>query len=267
MSNKLKEVTYLTAKNLKSHEIVLPSKYSKTFGNMAKVLNVDFEKEDVILKDLHHDEDHVNKIVKKTHESLDTLKESTTCAQKAIQERNDESLKQINDELSIMKSQIEFLQKELFSDPLTGAFNRKWFMDQFLNNDKFQSEGYIAFIDLNKFKIINDTYGHMAGDQVLKYLVKFLKAELNIPGVDVVRYAGDEFIVLFDKKKTANLNHEKVMLDTQAKLATQKLKSAKIKELKFGFSFGLCSFTNGSAIEDILEKVDELMYQNKEANR
>lgn len=267
MSNKLKEVTYLTAKNIKNCEIVLPSKYSKIFGNMAKVLDVDFDKEDVILKDLYHDEDHVNKIVKKTHESLDTLKESTTCAQKAILEKNDESLKEINGELSKMKEQIEFLQKELFSDPLTRAYNRKWLMDQYLKNDEFPVDGYMAFIDLNKFKIINDTYGHLVGDQVLKYLVKFLKKELEMPGVDVVRYAGDEFIVLFDKEQTSHLNHEKVMADAQAKLATQKLKSAKIDELKFGFSFGIKEFTKGTDIEGILEEVDELMYKNKQANR
>lgn len=267
MGNKLKEVTYLTVKDLKSQDIILPSKYSSTFENMAKKLEVDFNKEDVILKDLRQNEEHVDKIVKKTNESLCTLQKSTTDAQKAIEEKNDDSLKAIREELSAMQKQIDFLQKELFSDPLTSAYNRKWFMEYYLNEEKFQNEGFIAFIDLDKFKQINDTYGHIAGDQVLKYLVKFLKSELNYEGVEVIRYAGDEFIILFDKNRTANLDIKSLMNHTQEKLSKQKLKSAKIKELSFSFSYGLVEFKVGHELEYILEIVDKLMYENKQGLR
>ena len=65
-----------------------------------------------------------------------------------------------------------------------------------LDDGKFQNDGKMAFIDLNKFKIINDTHGHLLGDLVLKYLVKFLQKELAYEGVNVMRYAGDEFMVL-----------------------------------------------------------------------
>lgn len=267
MSNKLKEVTYLTVKDLKNHEIILPGKYSTIFENMAKRLQVDFEKEDVILKDLHQDTEYVNKIVEKTSDSLNCLEKSTSNAQKAIEEKNDASLKAIHSELAEMKSQIGTLQKQLFSDPLTGAYNRKWFSDQYLSDDNFKNDGFIAFLDLNKFKIINDNYGHLVGDQVLKYLVKFLKKELTYPGVDIVRYAGDEFVVLFNKDKTRIPNVETVISQTQQKLAKQKLKSAKIDELQFSFSYGITPFKKGEHVEAILDIVDELMYKNKEANR
>ena len=267
MGNKLKEVTYLTVKDLKTHDIILPGKYSKTFENMAKKLQVDFDKEDILLKDLHQNEEHVTKIVKKTSESLDTLQKSTTDARKAIVDKDDKSLLAINSELEKMQKQIDFLQKELFSDPLTHAYNRKWFSDYYLKDDKFKNDGHIAFIDLNKFKSINDNYGHIVGDQVLKYLVRFLTDNLKFPGVYITRYAGDEFIILFDKEKTATLNIEKIMKDTQLKLSKQKLKSSRIKELQFSFSFGLTSFKEGQEIENVLEVVDSLMYKNKQENR
>lgn len=267
MSNKLKEVTYLTVKNLKKHDIILPGTYSTTFEGIAKKLEVNFDNEDIILKDLHQDVNHVDTIVKKANENLTSLHKSTRDAQKAIKDKDDESLKVINDELSKMQKQIDFLQKELFSDPLTGAYNRKWFSDYYLENDKFKNDGFIAFIDLNRFKIINDQYGHIIGDQVLKYLVKFLQKELHYPGVDVVRYAGDEFMILFDKEQTSLLNVNKIMRDAQIKLSEQKLKSSKIKELKFSFSYGLSSFKIEQDVEHILEIVDELMYKNKEENR
>lgn len=267
MSNKLKEVTYLTVKNLKKHDIILPGTYSSTFENIAKRLEVNFDNENIILNDLQQDVNHVDSIVKKTNENLTSLHKSTFDAQKAIIDKDTESLKSIHKELSKMQKQIDFLQKELFSDPLTSAYNRKWFSDCYLENEKFQNDGFIAFIDLNKFKIINDEYGHIIGDQVLKYLVKFLQKELKYPGVDVIRFAGDEFIILFHKEKTSSLNISKIMKDAQDKLSQQKLKSAKIKELQFSFSYGLTSFKKGQNVEFILDIVDELMYKNKEENR
>lgn len=265
MGNKLKEVTYLTVKDLKKHDIILPGQYSITFENMAKKLEVDFTKEDIILKDLHHNEDHLDSIVKKTSENLTLLQQSTSEAQIAIKNKDEESLSAINVRLSMMEEQIDYLQKELFSDTLTDAYNRKWFTDYYLRDLKFKNNGHIAFLDLNKFKFINDNYGHTIGDQVLKYLVKFLQKELNSVNADIVRYAGDEFIVLF--KKDAILDATQTMQDVATKLSKQKLKSAKIKDLQFSFSYGLMSFKIGDDVEPVLEEVDKLMYIHKESLR
>lgn len=221
MGNKLKEVTYLTVKNLKNEDIILPGKYSNTFENFAKGLELNLENEKVILKDLNHDSEHVKDIINKTSANLDQFYKSTTDAQIAIQNKDEVSLDKINKEIAEMKRQINSLQKQLFSDPLTGAYNRKWFSDEYLDDDNFKNDGFITFIDLNKFKIINDTYGHLVGDQVLKYLVKFLKQELQKPGVDIVRYAGDEFLILFNKDKTSVINIDKIISDAQEKLSRQ----------------------------------------------
>lgn len=266
MGNKLKEITYLTVKDLKNIDIILPGTYSNTFEKFAKKLSLDIDDEDIILKDMNQDIDHVNEIVEKTNDNLNSLEKTTKNAQKAIKEKDDESLSEIHEELAFMRHQISSLQKQLFSDPLTEAYNRKWFSDYYLEKDYFKNDGFIAFLDLNKFKVINDQYGHLVGDQVLKYLVKFLKKELNYKGVDIVRYAGDEFIVLFNKGKIGSLNVEKTVKEAQKKLSKQKLKSSKINELQFSFSYGLTPFKKADAVEDIMDKVDELMYRNKKAN-
>jgi len=267
MSNKLREITYLTVKHLKNNEIILPGEYSKKFERFAKELEVDITNEDVVLKDLHQGCDRMDKIVQTTSNSLDTIHDNTQKAQEAIVNKDQESLALISEELKQMKEQISFLQKELFSDALTGAYNRKWFSDYYLNEEKFPTDGKMAFIDLNKFKIINDSYGHLIGDQVLKYLVKFLKKELSYDGVNVVRYAGDEFMVLFDDNALKTLDVETLMVEAQAKLAKQKLKSAKINELQFSFSYGLVDFKAMDDLDKILELADELMYENKQKNR
>ncbi|MFK2822250.1 GGDEF domain-containing protein [Arcobacter sp. YIC-80] len=267
MSEKLREVTYLTVKNLKNNDIVLPGDYSKTFAQFAKELKVDIDNKNTILQELQYDTNIVDKIVKSTNENLDNIKESTKQAKVAIENKDGEALNSITNELSQMQKQIQFLQKELFSDSLTSAYNRKWFMDYFLENESFKESGKLCFIDLNKFKIINDTYGHLLGDQVLKYLVKFLLNELNHKGVDVVRYAGDEFMVLFTGDSLNSLDINKTMKETQEKLSKQKLKSAKVQSLQFSFSYGIVDFKKGDNISNILEQADELMYENKQKNR
>jgi len=263
MENKLKEITYLTLKKLKRESIILPSKYIKVFEDNAKELEVDLGNEKVIFKDLNQDCETVDKVVQKTSENLSSLHNSTKMAQKAIVDKDEKTLKSINKELERMQSQIDFLQKELFSDGLTNAYNRKWFVDNYLKEEKFIHDGFMAFIDLNNFKTINDTYGHIVGDQVLKYLVNFLKNELDYQGVDIVRYAGDEFIILFNKNKCTVLNVDKKMKEAQQKLSEQRLKSSKIKSLRFSFSYGLSPMKKGDEFETLLDKVDELMYINK----
>ena len=67
MSNKLKEVTYLTVKDLKKQDIILPGTYSSTFEGIANKLDVSLDNDNIILKDLQQDIDHVDVIVKKTN--------------------------------------------------------------------------------------------------------------------------------------------------------------------------------------------------------
>lgn len=263
MGNKLKEVTYLTVKDLKKEEIILPSTYSNAFEANAKELDVDFNEKDEILKDLDQDINHVHKIVDKTIKNLDTLSTSTSKAQKAIKDKDEISLDEVNTELSKMQNEIDFLKKELFSDSLTKACNRKWFSDIFLADDKFKENGYLVFIDIDKFKDINDNFGHLLGDQVLKYLVVFLKKELACPDVKIVRYAGDEFIILFKEKASLKIDIKDLMIGTQSKLEIQKLKSGKGTKLQFSFSFGLEKFKKNDDFAEVITKADEKMYKNK----
>ncbi|RXJ91754.1 hypothetical protein CRV01_01290 [Arcobacter sp. CECT 8983] len=263
MENILKEITYLTLKQLKKENIILPSKYSKLFEENAKKLKFDLDNDSLVFKDLKQDSDVIDKVVQKTSEKLNTLNDSTQKAKEAIINKDVNTLNTVNKDLERMQKQIDLLQKELFSDVLTNAYNRKWFMDNYLKDDIFIHDGFMAFLDLNNFKMINDSYGHIIGDQVLRYLVNFLKKELDLPGVDIVRYAGDEFIVVFNKDKSTVLNPDKKMEQAQKKLAEQKLKSSKIQSLKFSFSYGLIPFKKGDDFEDLLDKVDDLMYMNK----
>ena len=265
MKNLLKEVTFKTLKDLKTYEIVLPGEYSKIFQKNAKDCNLDLDldNQEILLENLNQDKSRLDLITKETSENLEMLNISTSKAQDAIDKKDTSALKEVQSDIQKMQIKIQTLQNELFTDSLTKSKNRKWFFDHYLKDDKFQNIGYLAFIDLNNFKAINDTYGHIVGDLVLKYLSTYLQKEVKNQNVEVVRYAGDEFMLIFDKNNSSMSLLVKYMDKMQDKLSQQKLKSKSIKSLYFSFSYGLCSFKKNDDFPKIIELADERMYQNK----
>ena len=83
--------------------------------------------------------------------------------------------------------------QELYLDALTGAFNRRYYEEQFCGQD---SADGVAVLDVDNFKAINDTYGHQAGDAALRTIVQAIVG--CIRGSDIlIRYGGDEFLLVF----------------------------------------------------------------------
>jgi diguanylate cyclase (GGDEF)-like protein len=107
--------------------------------------------------------------------------------------------KTVADRTEELRSQNRILEKIAITDPLTEAFNRRHFFD--LSETEIQRAlryGHplsVMIIDVDHFKVINDTYGHRVGDQVLVNIVRLCQE--NIRNVDVfARYGGEEFVVL-----------------------------------------------------------------------
>ncbi len=267
MQNLLKEVTYKTIKKVRKKDIVTPGEYSKSFEKHAQEIGLDLKNDAIILKDLHQDEHKLNFIVKETNDNLQSLGTSAKNAEIAIQNRDDKALRMVQNEISSMQEKIDFLQRELFTDSLTKAKNRKWFEDFYIKEDKFPNNGFLAFIDLDNFKQINDTHGHLVGDQVLRYLSEFLKKEILLEHTSVIRYAGDEFIVLFDKSNLSESEVKSQIEQAQIKLGSLKLKSKTVDNLGFSFSFGISSFSQDDELNTILAVADENMYHNKQSRR
>lgn len=101
---------------------------------------------------------------------------------------------------------IAVLEARVFKDGLTGAFNREYLATTLAaaNHDRRIAKGdQLLYIDLSRFKEINDTYGHAAGDQALRETVKFLTSCVRETDI-VARLGGDEFVVaLLGADKTA----------------------------------------------------------------
>jgi diguanylate cyclase (GGDEF)-like protein len=147
----------------------------------------------------------------------------------------------------------------MFTDTLTKAHNRQWLSTTYLGGgENFTCKGVLVFIDMNYFKDINDSYGHIAGDKVLEFTAMHLKKTK----ADLVRYGGDEFILLFDD----GLSLEQVnnIMHTNRELLLKKELKYKENNFHTSYSYGVISFHEGENFQEVLSHVDESMYADKE---
>jgi diguanylate cyclase (GGDEF)-like protein len=145
-------------------------------------------------------------------------------------------------------------------DALTKISNRSGFYaygDQLVTSSSLFS---LLFIDLDKFKPVNDTYGHEAGDKVLQIIAKRLH-NLNNDDIKVARLAGDEFVILFNNYEKQHLiNH----LKDFEKIINQKIAIIDETKVQVDASFGFAQFpADGKNLDDLLDYADKRMYSHK----
>lgn len=161
-----------------------------------------------------------------------------------------------------LKKELEALRSLAFIDELTGVLNRRGF-EYFLNYKKMESERFkkifgVLFIDIDDFKLINDTYGHKVGDKVLRMVAEVLKSNLKISDI-VVRYGGDEFVVISDVTDDQELSG---LANRIRILICNSFIEDNSKIIKVSVSIGGV-ISEGESLEKALEKADNLMYISK----
>lgn len=154
------------------------------------------------------------------------------------------------------------IQSLIYHDTLTGMPNRKKMMHicKALIQDK--QPFALAFIDLNKFKKINDVYGHSIGDQYLITFSKIIKNALGNRG-ELIRYSGDEFIIIY---KDFNCDIEFIEFYKNEILPpfTKPIAIQEDVNVSIEFSTGVAVYPrDGVEIEDLINKSDFMMYTSK----
>ena len=176
--------------------------------------------------------------------------------------------------IELLASQIDFIlkyqytlfnyhkDKEYFKnlankDPLTKLYSRNFFNEWIIKHSGYlkrkNKKSIFVMIDVNKFKRINDTYGHSTGDDVLRFIGN--KIIENIRVMDIgVRFGGDEFLIVFPDTNIEDINKKMEVLCKE------------IRDNKFYFdidiSYGISEFNGENYIES-LKKADEKMYEMK----
>jgi len=156
------------------------------------------------------------------------------------------------------------LEKLAHYDTLTGCCNRGYGMGLLEQQIKLAHRKkyplLLAYIDIDKFKYINDTFGHKEGDIILKEVVKFFKSILR--DIDIIyRLGGDEFLIIFPDSSLDDAPLIRERLSKNLEKLNQKL----AKPYKIDFSIGLSCYnsSNPLSIEELIRIADENMYEEK----
>ncbi len=157
------------------------------------------------------------------------------------------------------------LEEMATKDSLTGLYNRHYFNQYIQNIDKnnIHLNLMILIIDVDKFKYINDNYGHNIGDVVLKEVAKVLKDSARESDI-AVRYGGDEFLVaLYDSRKELA---EKYIERVMESLDEWNNKSDTLKH-ELTLSIGYDEYSGDKHVLEAINNADKMMYDNKMAKR
>ncbi|MDD2837418.1 GGDEF domain-containing protein [Sulfuricurvum sp.] len=247
------EITREVKEAIKGIKVVFPAYYGKLYSEKAHLRDIELKPDELLTNEML-DEKIVRHII--------TLSNCADQAILAIETQDKMILQAVLSETRKLQEEIQELQKFVYEDSLTKSYNRKWFEDTVLEHDHItlRESGTIAMVDLNKFKEINDTYGHIVGDKVLIHIALKLKET----GGRVVRYGGDEFLIIFDAGTSSR--------DIDLKLSKLLQYFDKIhfkvekNSFKISFAYGIASFTRGADIPHVIEAADKAMYKHKKSS-
>lgn len=173
-------------------------------------------------------------------------------------------------EIEQLRMELRKVREESMRDALTGLLNRGGFdksLDEAMrDSDHHQTPLILALIDIDFFKKINDTHGHILGDRVIRHIAGIIRQQVRETDT-AARYGGEEFALL--------LPHTPM---PEAETLAQKIRSVvehtRLKRLdnhadigRITLSAGLALYQNGETARDLLQHADEALYQSKRTGR
>ncbi|GEM_PF-1489757 len=182
------------------------------------------------------------------------------------------ALQDANEKLRLQLHQIKALQAQLreqaIRDPLTGLFNRRY-MEESLRRelalaDRQKSPVSVIMMDMDDFKLFNDTYGHDAGDFLLKKLAEFLLREIRSSDI-CCRYGGEEFLVVMPG---AEIEKAQERAEKICRVFEESSYPFMGTTLRATLSVGVASYPqHGKTILELIHAADRAMYQAKAAGK
>lgn len=169
-----------------------------------------------------------------------------------------------------LEEQVDELGKEIIRDKLTGAYNRG-FLDRKLleltKGPELKPFGFVM-VDIDSFKKLNDTYGHQAGDTVLREVVNSLFGVIR-DGDLLCRYGGEEFVVLMPGLPDVELREKANDLRRACRQEYAISNEDRSQRVPVTVSIGAVHFdpTNDMNLEDLIKKADQALYHSKETGR
>jgi diguanylate cyclase (GGDEF)-like protein len=216
--------------------------------------------------------DEVGQLSRAFDEMTANLKESKQQLEnysRNLEKKVEERTKDLEIDVSKRKKAEEQLEKLVRIDSLTGCYSRGYGLElldrQIKLSRRSKSHLLLAFLDIDGFKAINDTFGHEEGDKVLKSVVKLLKSTLR--EIDIIcRMGGDEFLLIFpeNSRQDASLIKERINKNLT------KLNHSLKKSYKIEFSVGFSCYDSANPqqpIDELIRIADKKMYEDKKSKK
>jgi diguanylate cyclase len=183
----------------------------------------------------------------------------------------------LNQQLDDSQRKIAQLQQEVdraradaLADVLTGLTNRKGF-DLALaaclaSSEIEQKNPSLLIVDIDNFKRVNDTHGHMFGDKVLRAVAQILKQ--NVKGKDTAaRFGGEEFVILLPETSIEGARTVAENIRSTIERSRIRLNENKQELTQITVSLGVARYCSGESASDFIERVDSALYQSKHRGR
>lgn len=189
---------------------------------------------------------------------------------KASFEKMKMDFKSRTQEMNQLKTELEAMRQKAAKDALTGLANNATFYETLeeatAKTVESQEHICVVMIDIDHFKQVNDSYGHLVGDKVIRYVAKILKD--SIKGKDTAaRYGGEEFAIILPDtplKGAASLAES-----IRKTVETSKLVRTGSRETlgKITVSAGVARYLQGEEIKNLVDRADKALYQSKNSGR
>ncbi|MGB4659715.1 MAG: GGDEF domain-containing protein [Mobilitalea sp.] len=169
-----------------------------------------------------------------------------------------------------MNMMIDNMNSIAFKDALTGIYNRRYLNEKLpinlMNANMADYSISIIMADIDFFKKVNDTYGHLAGDATLKKFASILAKALKRESDWVARYGGEEFVICLPG---ANNSFALKMAEKIRKKVEESTIIYKEYKIKITSSFGICTLTppHNATIEEFIDGADKKLYEAKHNGR
>ncbi len=167
-----------------------------------------------------------------------------------------------------LEHMVDTLNRLWVYDKLTGVYNRSGFVenvDMILHNARHAGgEAFVLFVDLDRLKYVNDTYGHEAGDSFIIEVSGILKNIFYKEEI-IMRYGGDEFVVI-----SIGITEKRARrIETEISVMAENLNSARRYPFPISVSTGhvIGRIADEKELESLIEEADKLMYKNKQSKR
>jgi diguanylate cyclase (GGDEF)-like protein len=180
----------------------------------------------------------------------------------SIQNYMMEEVQRANETITQLTDKVSELETTSNLDGLTQVFNRRAldnFISEICKKGKLRHDLHLLLLDIDDFKVVNDKYGHIAGDKILIFIANLLRKTLR-DGDKLFRYGGEEFIIVLNRidTRTAKLIARRIL-----DLISHNKLFYKGESLKVTMSIGLTKYVEGDTPESLISRADKALYESK----